>query len=612
MISEIAGVIREDVTSILNESNFYSGLCDGSEARKTKEEKELVYVKVLIEGRPTYLLLKCNRMRDYGGNDAAAIKKSFLAAFEAYGVKLLEDDGKKLISVCADGASVNMGSINGAFTTLKQQINHFLIIHCSLHKLELAVQDAFKQSPEFSQIVEMMTSIYYLFKNSGKNWRMMQLIAEKMGVNILRYPKTHGTRFQSHKESGLKVFLYNMGVFLLFAENAIETRGLITPAMKAKVTGYRHKLLQYEYVACTVLYKEVLQHTSHLIFVMEKVETLITDICDELDKCVDALDDLCSSEVKLPDTKTLGGFSCQKNDEEDKVIMRVTSTSMPGTLNRRIQITEKQRENLEKKIKKQVSHEQMYELKNVKVGEKKAESVQKNLIGNIKKCIEKRFDSLKKDEVFKAMTIVDHKRWDLDNRNYGMDEIETIASYFEQILQNYFNLEIAKIEYQNLKALQTKKYCHIKENVTFWNKVYKFHQPTFSNILKIIEICLVTAWAQGTVENGFSLVRRLMPEYRSKLSNESLEELMLIKINLPILSKRLPEGEYEESVIKRSVERYLSNAKWRWSLKDEKIPKKRKAEEMDASDDSQSESEEDKTDVDNSDYSSESEADDSN
>ena len=75
-----------------------------------------------------------------------------------------------------------------------------LVIHCSLQKLELWIKYAFKQSKEFQHNDEIMMSLFYLFKNCGKNWRLMQLIAERMSVAIQRHLKEHGTRFQSHKD----------------------------------------------------------------------------------------------------------------------------------------------------------------------------------------------------------------------------------------------------------------------------------------------------------------------------------------------------------------------------------------------------------------------------
>ena len=88
-------------------------MCDGSEARKTREEKELVYVKVVWDGKPVVLFLTCQRMRVFGGTDANCLQAAFLEAFKAFNVDIVGKDASKLISVCADGASVIMGKRNG-------------------------------------------------------------------------------------------------------------------------------------------------------------------------------------------------------------------------------------------------------------------------------------------------------------------------------------------------------------------------------------------------------------------------------------------------------------------------------------------------------------------
>ena len=40
---------------------------DGSEARKTKDEKEPIYCKVVIHGQPVELFLKYQKMATFGG-----------------------------------------------------------------------------------------------------------------------------------------------------------------------------------------------------------------------------------------------------------------------------------------------------------------------------------------------------------------------------------------------------------------------------------------------------------------------------------------------------------------------------------------------------------------
>ena len=81
---------------------------------KTKEEKELVYVKVVE------LFLKCQWTYDFGSADASCLKKSVDDAFDKYG---LNGDKyiKCMISTCADGATVNMGKNTGVLTVMRKK-----------------------------------------------------------------------------------------------------------------------------------------------------------------------------------------------------------------------------------------------------------------------------------------------------------------------------------------------------------------------------------------------------------------------------------------------------------------------------------------------------------
>ena len=72
-ISHMADVMRDDIAAILE--NFAAAE-ESWKARKTQFEKELLYVKTVIRGKPVELLLKCIHMDDYG-SDAADLKRAF-------------------------------------------------------------------------------------------------------------------------------------------------------------------------------------------------------------------------------------------------------------------------------------------------------------------------------------------------------------------------------------------------------------------------------------------------------------------------------------------------------------------------------------------------------
>ena len=48
----MSDVMRDDITAILENLNFFAAAEDGSQVRKTQFEKELLYVKTVIRGKP--------------------------------------------------------------------------------------------------------------------------------------------------------------------------------------------------------------------------------------------------------------------------------------------------------------------------------------------------------------------------------------------------------------------------------------------------------------------------------------------------------------------------------------------------------------------------------
>ena len=118
-IHYIADTIREKVAVILGSAYFMSTLSDGSQARKVKDEKELVLVRTERNGIPVYFVASILEMSQYGGTDADSIKK---AIDDVFVEKLFLDEDQyvySMISSTADGASVNFGKYRGVLTQLK-------------------------------------------------------------------------------------------------------------------------------------------------------------------------------------------------------------------------------------------------------------------------------------------------------------------------------------------------------------------------------------------------------------------------------------------------------------------------------------------------------------
>ena len=89
---EMAGILCEFIISRIrdycSESNCFSLIGDASEARKTGKSKELVFVKMLVNGYqgfvPVNFFIKCQRLRDFGGSSAKGMFEAMMGAVECY------------------------------------------------------------------------------------------------------------------------------------------------------------------------------------------------------------------------------------------------------------------------------------------------------------------------------------------------------------------------------------------------------------------------------------------------------------------------------------------------------------------------------------------------
>ena len=103
-----------------------------------------------------------------------------------------------LICIAADGARVNFGKHHGAVNIMKELVGWDLYhIHCTNHQLKLSIKESFKKENAFNDLKEMLDTLYQLFRNSGKSWRIYQVLADAMGVKPLHFTRCGGTQFPS-------------------------------------------------------------------------------------------------------------------------------------------------------------------------------------------------------------------------------------------------------------------------------------------------------------------------------------------------------------------------------------------------------------------------------
>ena len=249
-IHYIADTISEKTAAIIGSSNFMFILTDGSLARKTGSEKELVLIRTERNGIPVYFVASLLEMSEWGGTGANSLKNGIDSIFSDNGSIPLSENAyvHKVIGCTADGASVNFGRISGLMKRLSNGRDWLITFQCVNHRVELTIKNSFKTS-DFGAVDEFYTGIFNLSKNSGKIKGEIKEAAKILNINHYVLSKITGTRFVGHRRKSYDRLLQN-GMHILES---------ITPASKIFETEH---LMPYEVMP---IVKETLANIDDII-----------------------------------------------------------------------------------------------------------------------------------------------------------------------------------------------------------------------------------------------------------------------------------------------------------------------------------------------------------
>ena len=243
-------------------------------------------------------------MNDWGGTDVESFEKGITHIFrDAGSIPLdVEDFKMKLVCCTSDGASVNFGAKTGLMTRLSVQRPWVIKIHCTNHRVELAIKQALAET-EFYKMDDFYYSTTFLLKNSGKIKSEIKSAAHALNIQHYQLPKLTGTRFVGHRRAAFKCLLDTWPAMKLAFENIIadpKTR----QETKAKVKGLLKKLNLYCFMSLVTCYLDILEIVTPISKLFEaerllpyEVQPLVSETIANIDDCINASidDDLLGS-----------------------------------------------------------------------------------------------------------------------------------------------------------------------------------------------------------------------------------------------------------------------------------------------------------------------------
>ena len=173
-------------------------------------------------------------LKDKPSQDALGIETAIREALTENGLSHLLDH---MVFFASDGANVNSGLKSGLITLFHEKGLHWVsFIWCLSHQLELALKD--NLSDVMSDVHEVLTSLFYLYKKSSKKLRELhQLHTVLKDVytfdnDQVRPSKAGGTRWIAHILRSMAAFVNKYGVYVQHLENIIANTSKQTDMAK--------------------------------------------------------------------------------------------------------------------------------------------------------------------------------------------------------------------------------------------------------------------------------------------------------------------------------------------------------------------------------------------
>ena len=241
---------------------------------------------------------------------------------------------------------------------------------------------------------------------------------------------------------------------------------------------------------------------------------------------VDKLREIQKEETELP-------FTSECNEDGDMII-KVEATNLPATQRFKDQnkLSEKERKRVEKSLK---VHRKEYKITHAVAGGQKVKTTNDILIQAIIDHINSRFASFV-GQIFESIArIIDHHGWDPADLSAEKKHIKDVADHFAiPLRRDAFNQDLAVEEFKALKKLVKSRYHHLAA-AAMWRSIISKNHSSYQNILLFVELILCIQWASSTVERGFSTASRLLVPSRRSLGKDMVNDLLMLRINLPVL-----------------------------------------------------------------------------
>jgi phosphotransferase system IIB component len=483
-------------------------MCD-SASDSAGIEEEIIYVRFMLDGKPT---IKFISLKPLAKADAAGIKSAIVESLEVDANQTLGKWKNRLVGFGADGAAVMMGHLGGVAAKLKEEAPHIIEMHCCAHRLELAVKDAAKADSFLQSMDEFLEDLYKLYHYSPVCWHGLQEAGQALGVSVVKPVNVFGTRWLPHRERAIKAVERNWKALVTHLEQVALEDG--RSERKNKAQGFLRQLVSVKfllYMNFTVKFYDIM--TSLSLTFQQQTSTIETAFT-KTNSTIEMLEKLSRSS-KLSKL-LIKGMSEDFMKYQAVVLDRHSFLTGCDTRATRLRGAYDS-DSIVQQAKEKITR----------------------LLAITIRSLKDRFQSFQDNPVISASRIFEVRLWPQNVESlstYGDDQISILAEHFKYVLDEAgLNATSAETEWHGLKDFVRRKVL-AEQGLSLgvsslWESILQTANEEFRNILGLVEIVLLFPIHTAECERGFSMMKRVKSDWRSRLKPSTLNDLLTVQLS---------------------------------------------------------------------------------
>jgi hypothetical protein len=529
--SALADTILQDKVADIKHAKQFSISIDESTDLGNKK-RLLTCINYVHDGEVRCCLLSNAQILESTAN-AEVIVRKVLDELKTKGL-----DITNMVGIGTDGASVMTGRHAGVVVKLREHSPALVGVHCAAHRCALAASQAAKSIPEIQSYSRTISNIFFYYTSSALRSNRLKEIQKLLELPELKYAEVHSVRWLSLQKAVEVMYRTYPALVVALSHEA---------ASNATAKGLLFEVRQFRFIAFTHLLMDILPFLSRLSKVFQTTSLDFSKLRPAVESTVNALKDLKTFDGQY--VTKLDQYAVCEGESESVVYRRPASESAKKTVDANVDANmllvdgfdgfdEEDVEN-DEEAGASVSSAHDVEIHYYTQQKDLLKRVVPLYVDKIVDNLESRFvetDIVEKMQVLVPTNIVCAKKGGSVFGVYGMEEVGKLSEHFGE--RHGIVKDECTSEYRQYKQLVVGSYPSLTL-AECTKAVLSKYTDILPNMAQLLKIAITIPVSSVPCERGFSTQNRIISKFRTKINNDTLNDLMRISEDGP------PQREFD-------------------------------------------------------------------